>query len=398
MGGKRAIELQDGKEPRLLVCEDSPVNLAMVSRVLESKGYKVTGVCSGEDALEEMDRKSFDLVLIDINLPGIDGIEVCRKLRESQSARSFLPIIMLTAVTEKSARVDALEAGATDFISKPFNPAELLARLHNHIASKRLHDRVVTIIRDLEEEQAKVFKVQTGLLPREFPTRDGLRFGGAYKPFSMAGGDFYDAFEGPDGKIILAVGDISGHGIPAAMHMGTLKAVLHSEVEEGSDLVTIMERLNRILCYCLDPYSFVTFYLASYDPKTGLLTHTAAGHHPPLLHDLGTNEIVEIPVPPSIPLGVDREEFHSSVTTHPLHHGQRLILYTDGIPEQRTEGGEFFELSGLVNTLKARRDNHVEFIPPLVMEELDAFLEGADQADDLTILMMETPPVENPGG
>ncbi|MCC5876388.1 MAG: fused response regulator/phosphatase [Candidatus Sumerlaeia bacterium] len=391
MGGKSALELLEGRQPRVLACDDSEVNLAMVTRVLERGAFHVTRAHSGEEVLETVERQPFDLVLIDINLPGINGIDVCRKLREQQTSRVYLPIIMLTANTEKHARVTALQAGATDFITKPFNPDELLARIHNHIAAKRLHDHLFTMNQILEEEQAKVFKVQTGLLPASFPTVDGLRFGGAYKPFSMAGGDFYDAFERPDGTIILAISDISGHGIPAAMHMSTLRATLHSEADAGADLITIMERLNRILCYCLDPYSFVTFYLATFNPQTGELIHTCAGHHPPLLHDLESNVIKEIPVPITIPMGVDLEEFEPKCSTHQIMPGQRLYLYTDGIIEQRDRAGNFFEMAGLTVTLKSHLQSHVEFIPSLIMATLEKYLEGRDQSDDLTMLVMETP-------
>lgn len=396
MGGKSALELLEGRPPRVLACDDSEVNLAMVSRVLERRGIHVTKAHSGEEVMETVDRIPIDLILIDINLPGISGIDVCGKLRERQTSRIYLPIIMLTANTEKHARVTALQAGATDFITKPFNPDELLARLHNHIAAKRLHDHLFTINQALQEEQAKVFKVQTGLLPAKFPTIESHRFGGAYKPFSMAGGDFYDAFERPDGSILLAIGDISGHGIPAAMHMSTLRAILHSEADAGADLTTIMNRLNRILCYCLDTYSFVTFYLAAYNPTTGQLTHTSAGHHHPLIHDLKANTIDEISVPMTIPMGVDLEEFEPKCSTHQVNKGQRLYLYTDGITEQRDKAGNFFELAGLIVTLKSHRDSHVEFIPSMIMKTLEKYLEGADQSDDLTLLAMETPPNEAP--
>lgn len=388
MSGKSSLELLDDRAIRVLACDDSVVNLAVLRRVLENEGYVVATSRSGEEALEEVARRPFDLVLLDIEMPGLDGVEVCRRLRQRQLEKAYLPVILLTANTDKEARMHGLRAGATDFLTKPFDPTELVSRIYNHVAAKRLHDRVVSMNRELEEEQAKVFDVQQSLLPSHLPRRPGLRFGARYSPFSMAGGDFYDVLERPDGTILLAMGDVSGHGIPSAMHMATLRAVLHSEAEAGSDLETILLRLNRILCFGLDDYSFVTFHLAEIDPATLILTHASAGHHAPLLHDLASNEVTTLPLTPGFPLGIEREATVAAAQCQ-LAHDQRILVYTDGITEQKGANGTHFEEAGLVALMKKHRATPVEFLPTILLRDFEEFLDGAEQSDDITLLAME---------
>jgi sigma-B regulation protein RsbU (phosphoserine phosphatase) len=388
MSGKRSIEILDTQPVRVLVCDDSTISCRLVQAVLEREGYKVVVVYNGEDCLEEVRRRPFDLVLLDIELPGVSGIEVTRQLRSRQSDRVYLPIILLTGNTEKEARTEGLRAGATDFLTKPFEPAELAARIHNHVAAKRLHDRLVGINKALEDEQAKVFKVQQALLPQQLPRREGLRFGAQYRPFSMAGGDFYDVMERHDGRLLLAAADISGHGIPSAMHMSTVRAVLHSEVSNGSSIEQIVVRLNHILSFGLDDFSFVTFYLGEYDPVTHQLRQVVAGHHEPLLHDLATDEIRELAIVPACPLGID-PDIAVAVTEHQLAPGQRLLIYTDGIIEQGNTEGKFYGLAGLKDCMQRHARTHVEFLPTFIMDELAEFHNGVPQSDDLTILCME---------
>lgn len=388
MSGKSSLELPDDRAIRVLICDDSLVNLAVLRRVLENEGHIVSTARGGEEVLDEVARRPFDLVLLDIEMPGMSGIDVCRDLRARQLAKAYLPVILLTANTDKEARVRGLQAGATDFLTKPFDPTELVSRIHNHVAAKRLHDRVVAINRELEEEQSKVFRVQQSLLPSKLPRRPGLRFGARYEPFSMAGGDFYDVIERPGGTILLAMGDVSGHGIPSAMHMGTLRATLHSEADAGSDISTILQRLNRVLCFSLDPYSFVTFYLAELDPAALLLHHATAGHPPPLLHDPAAGGVAEVSLPRALPLGVDRDIVINTASLR-LTAGQRLVIYTDGVTEQRSREGAFLDVEGLAGLVKRHAETHVEFLPTLLFRDIAAFHEGTEQSDDMTLLAVE---------
>jgi adenylate cyclase len=155
--------------PRILVVDDTPVNITLLSDLLKAKGYAVFSAASGSEALEKIDREAPDLVLLDVMMPGMTGYDVCRKLRENP-ATSLLPVVMVTALDPVQERVKGLEAGADDFLSKPINQPELLARVRSLLRIKELHDDLTTLNRSLEQRvQEQVAQLERlGRLKRFF--------------------------------------------------------------------------------------------------------------------------------------------------------------------------------------------------------------------------------------
>jgi adenylate cyclase len=125
---------------RILVVDDLPRNIRLLEAVLAPRGHEVVGAGSGAEGLALAGRGDIDLVLLDIVMPEMDGYEVCRRLRDDEATR-FLPIVMITASGEQE-KLAAIEAGADDFVTKPFDHAELLARVHSLVRVKRYHDTI----------------------------------------------------------------------------------------------------------------------------------------------------------------------------------------------------------------------------------------------------------------
>ncbi len=383
-----SLEFDKTRPPHVLVCDDSLLNCRLVKGTLEKRGCRVDIVTSAEEALSFTARESYDLVLMDVEMPGMSGIDYLHEVRKQRPPRVFLPIVLLTAKTDQASKLEGLEAGATDFITKPFDPHELSARIHNHIAAKRTHDNLMVTNEALERERAKVSDIQRQLLPQEMPRIDGFRFGASYLPSSLAGGDYYDVMVRREGKILLAIGDVSGHGIPAAMYMSILRATLHAQVSFGRTIETIMARLNAVLRHALDSFSFVTFYLAEVDTATGELRHCSAGHHEPLLIGLEDSTAAPLYLESSLPLGVvDELEVH--VETRSLRENQRLLVYTDGLIEEQNSKGEMFGLSGLTRVCRETVTLPVEQACPRVIDRMVHFSGGSSPRDDVTLLAME---------
>jgi len=378
-------------QAEVLVCDDSPTDAAIVRSLLVKQGCKVTIARSGAEALTKLAERSFDLLLLDYEMEGLSGVEVARQLRHGGTSRPYMPVILLTARTAQSDRLEGLQAGATDFITKPFDPLELTARIENHLHTKRLHDRLLATNAELNAERAKVRLVQLALLPQEMPRIKGLSFSAAYLPSSIASGDYYDVIERADGRVVIAIADVSGHGIPSAMHMSVLRSSLRSMVEEDVDAVEIMARLNRVLRHALDSFSFVTFYLAELDTHTLILSQLAAGHHNPLLHDLASNAVEELPVEGTLPLGLD-ENFQIATTKATLKAGQRLILYTDGVTDEQNIDGEFFSLEGLTAAIRETAGMGLDAAKDHIVLRMKSHSEGIGNQDDATLLIMQVGP------
>lgn len=127
--------------PRVLVVDDVPVNVKILEAMLAPLKYEVLKAFGGLEALAVIERGDIDLVLLDVMMPGIDGIEVCRRIKSQEQTRS-IPVVMVTSLDEIEDRMRAIEAGADDFIAKPFNKLELLTRTRSLIAVKRLHENM----------------------------------------------------------------------------------------------------------------------------------------------------------------------------------------------------------------------------------------------------------------
>src|SRR5213593_1821049 len=135
---------------KILVVDDTAVNVKLLADLLGVKGYAVVTAASGKDALEKVETEKPDLVLLDVMMPGMTGYEVCRKLRQNP-ATAMLPVVMVTALDPGQERVKGIEAGADDFLSKPINQPELLARVRSLLRVKTLHDQLSALNRSLEQ-------------------------------------------------------------------------------------------------------------------------------------------------------------------------------------------------------------------------------------------------------
>lgn len=371
---------------RILLCDDSPVDCIIVRNLLEKRGYFVRVVEAGQDALAALEAERFDLLVIDYEMEGLSGVEVTRVTRQRIDPR--LPIILLTARTAQRDRLEALEAGASDFVTKPFDPAELLARIQNHVYTRQLGDSIAEANRLLEEERSKVIRVQQSLLPREIPNLPGIQFAAFYLPSGMASGDYYDIIPRGCESVLLAIGDVSGHGIPSAMYMSILRATLRSKCRLGASIVDVIRGLNEVLGHALDNFSFVTFLLAEYTFESRELRVASAGHHPPLIQDLSTGSVTQPEISTTVPLGI-MERPRITSTSLRLHPGCRVIFFTDGIVEMVDGSGADFGTEGLARVLADNSSATPKEACDAVAAAMARFRGGARQQDDATMLIMQ---------
>ncbi|MEJ2285795.1 MAG: response regulator [Desulfobacterales bacterium] len=212
------METKNSPAESILLVDDNPTNLQVLFQTLEGVGCKLLIAKNGEMALSIAGKALPDLILLDIMMPDIDGYEVCRRLKNNP-ATSDIPVIFLSALVDTGDKVKGLQLGAVDYITKPFQPDEVIARVNTHLTIHRLKREVESQKDQLEHELEVVSEVQRKLLPKQLPVIDGFKLDVHYETSRYAGGDYYDVVELPDNGWGFLIADAEGHSAPAAVLM-----------------------------------------------------------------------------------------------------------------------------------------------------------------------------------
>jgi len=254
---------------RAVVIEDDPDIRGLLVRVLVKQGFDVTQAGAGLPGVEEVRRAKPDLVTLDLNLPDLDGLEVCKLLREFSDAF----IVMLTARADELNKLTGLDNGADEYISKPFSPRELQSRI-NALFRRRPSQAAASATRS---ELERATEVQQSLLPKEDIRVDGYDVAGLFRPSRSVGGDFYDWYQTPDG-LHLTFADAMGKGMGAALIAATVRAVMRS-TGLRQDLDAGFASASKAIASDLDSSnSFVTLFHARLDAASGKISYVDAGH------------------------------------------------------------------------------------------------------------------------
>jgi len=370
--------------PTILVVDDSPMNLSVLVRILEGSSYRILVARSGSGALEIARRVHPDLMLLDVAMPEMNGFEVCREIKQDPSTLETI-VIFLSALGDVSDKVSGLELGAADYITKPFQSEEVLARVRGQLLRKRL-ERDLRASRDsLAAEMRSAGEMQQLLLPRTFPLNGGVTFAAHYRTSLHAGGDYYDVLPIEGGRVGVFVADVSGHGARAAIIMAMMRTLLHSADVCLDDPAGILDNMNRHFAYLSETSLFATAIYALIEPAASHMQIACAGHPAPLLIRSG-QPVSQIQCDGTTPLFMFWPQA-IPVSKHELRKGDTLVFYTDGITECQTAAEEMFGLESLVEILGRDHSRSPEDLVRDVIEELDSFAQGLEPHDDQTILV-----------
>lgn len=379
---------RDGKvQKRILVVDDEPVNLQVMINSLVIEGYDVATAASGPEALEVLNQSPVDLVLLDVMLPRMSGYEVCRIIREKHPLYA-LPVLMLTARNKPDDIVIGLEAGANDYLTKPVNRQELLARVGSLVSlqtSVKLNNELSLIKRDIQIAH----EIQNKILLQEIPKIDGVAIALRYEPMAELGGDFYDVqMVGPDMLGIL-LADVSGHGIPAAFICSMLKVAYSFHRKDAGNPSVLLKQISTTM-YNYTGGQFITACYACVDLARKKLFHTNAGHWPLILWR-GREQRIIINSENRMPIGWSLEEDYPSVESDILP-GDRIILYTDGILEARNKEAELFGEERFHQHIKSFQGYGADkFVDEILAAVKQWISEESDRGlnDDVTIVVVD---------
>lgn len=332
---------------RILVGEDQPEVQHALRLLLKNAGYLVDSAVTPDAILSSLELNRYDLLLMDLNYrrdttSGSEGLEVLGALRKMKSPP---PVVVMTAWGSIELAVQAMHLGARDFIQKPWENSHLLHIVEKHINLAKEEWRA-KIRQEYELEEA--VKVQQRLLPAEFPRMAGIEIAGGCRPAGAMAGDYFDVFQ-LGNKVGLCIADVIGKGLPAALMMSNLQAAVKVTAAEWIAPAELCERVNKLACRNGSVDKFISFFYATYDPRTRTLIYCNAGHNPPIiLRQRGDEQRLHSS---DIVLG-QRPEWTFRDTELQLEPGDRLVLYTDGITEAGAHDDNEFGEERLIMTLR----------------------------------------------
>jgi sigma-B regulation protein RsbU (phosphoserine phosphatase) len=398
---------------RLLVVDDNPANRDMLRRRLARHGFDVDAAPEGAAALRMLDERPFDLVLLDVMMPGMNGLDVLRVIRQTR-APTQLPVIMATARDASQDVVEALELGASDYVTKPLDFPVVLARVRTQLSLKHSVEQIRELERGLEQRNAELqaanakmrddldaaAKVQAAMLPAAEPRVAGYRFAWRFVPSAWLAGDILNVFPLDERHVALYLLDVSGHGVAAALLSVTVSRFLSPARDPAS---LLWRRDEGSGCYVLQPPEkvaarlcerfpfeetagqFFTLVYGLLDLQTHRLRYVSAGH-PGLVHVPrgGHARIVDAS---GFPIGVTDEPY-DEYEVH-LAPGDRVYLYSDGVPEAPDEADNPYGAERLLAHLDGTRDHALDPGHTSLLASIDLWRARRPLNDDVSVLALQ---------
>jgi sigma-B regulation protein RsbU (phosphoserine phosphatase) len=396
----------------VLIVDDEPNARALLGRRLRAFGCRVLEAENGSEAIACARREKPDLAVVDWMMPGMDGPTVCAEIKAEPTLQS-MHLIMLTAHDGTASVVEALGCGADDFVAKPYEPQELMARIGAGLQTRDLHLRLEMANAQLAEANAELI-VHKQLLEEDltcasqficsmFPVpgmlTPGLQVAWRFIPSLALGGDLFNAFPIGDNLVAMYILDMSGHGVGAALRAISFSTILQAEIRNSfgatsfiglswdrHDPTLILTRLDRLLPRGNDG-EHCTIWLGVWDRKTGTLRYGAAGHPGPVL--IKADGAVERLGVPNLPLGYGTE-YHGSHALTSFGSGDRLILYSDGLYESFNSQGDLWGTERLVDSCRRTARIPLDAALDSIVGEVREWQGQQGFRDDMAIMALES--------
>lgn len=383
----------DPSKANILIVDDTPANLRLLSQMLAEQGYRVRPVPDGTLALAAARAEPPDLVLLDVRMPEMDGYEVCEHLKADAQTRD-IPVIFISALDATQDKVRAFTAGGVDYVTKPFQIEEVLARVETHLALRELQRQLQDANRKMAEELALAGEVQASFLPRGLPPIPGWQLSAALKPARETSGDFYDFIPLPDSRWGIVMADVTDKGAGAALYMALSCTLIRTyAVEYPAQPELVLGAVNRRILAETHALRFVTVFYGILYPATGKLVYGNAGHCRPCWFGAANREGVQELVLTGIPLGIYGDEIWGQAEVQ-LDPGDALVLYTDGITEARNGQGALFGEERLWESVSVKLDSAGSRRPPAqeiqdaILADVHRFAGDVPQSDDIALAVL----------
>lgn len=382
--------LQNGV--KILVVDDEPDMEPMIRqkfrRHIRERVYDFEFAFNGLEALEKIiEFPDIGIVLSDINMPEMDGLTLIAKLKEMKNPG--LKTVIVSAYGDMDNIRTAMNRGAFDFITKPVNFDDLEITINKTLEEILAirgwlteHDQLVSIQHDLNVSR----EIQQAILPKIFPPFSNQPNFDIYASMVAAnevGGDFYDFFLIDKNRLGFVIGDVSGKGVSAALFMAVSRTLIRATGLKGDTVSECMRYANNLLCKESVSSMFVTVFYGILNIQTGEVEYVNAGHNPPVI--LSANGIRKVEMTDGMALGV-LDDFKFKSKKIQMEKGDQLLLFTDGVVEAINLNEIAYGEERFINFLNQRLNLPVENIIKETFTDVNDFVAGAPQFDDITLL------------
>jgi len=405
------MERVNNQKIRLLIVDDNPGNLQLLGNFLRKLEYSVEFATNSEEALNWSRREVFDLLMLDIEMPGMDGYELCRTIKRVPDYAE-IPIIFLSVRDDVESTVKGFEAGAVDYIKKPYNFSELKARVSTHVQLKRSRDILISCYTEIDMQNKQIMesiayaeRIQKSMLPGKAQLKKILgEYFLIYRPRDIISGDFY-WIRKLGSKFLLAVVDCTGHGVPGAMMSIIGYTALNEAVNEYGYRSTkrIVEHMDNYVKKALQKYSpgrigdGMDIGLCLVDPKGQTIQFTCANTYFTILRN---GEFIEFKKDAWSVGDLYPAEKQYRKQQFIFHEEDILLMYTDGIIDQfGGDRNKKLSRNRLKKAIKTLNFGSVQEMGEGIEEMFLRWKGKEDQVDDVTLLSMKlaTEPVSNGG-
>ena len=374
---------------KILIVDDEKQICQHLSHLLQEFGYSTGFILNPKLLFPRLEDEMVDLILLDINMPGIDGITLLQEIKDHPKFRS-IPVAMLTAEDNDQILAQCFENGAEDYINKPIRDLVLKSRVQsildarNHIREiKNQKKKEMERLAQIDEELNLAKDAQRSTLP-PLPDVSYAAISAIYKPCDVVSGDTYNISTNVENDLNIFLGDGTGHGVTAAFITMMVQMGLRS-VPSNIPTDEAMRQLNELLSSCIQEYKFMTGVCMRLS-SSGVLRCTNAGHPSSILIPADGSPLIDL-VYNGQALGMFKDEilpYHEKI--YQLHPDDKIVLYTDGLIEWNNHQGEEFTLEALEAFLEENRKQKIESLIAELLEHVNAFSQETPCLDDVTVL------------
>ena len=383
---------------KILTVDDNIVNIKVVTQYLLKQGYEVIAAESGEEAIEKYKSDAPDIILMDIMMEGMNGLEATAKIK-ALSGDKWIPVIFMSALASEEDKIKGLDVGGDDYITKPIEFNILGAKLKAVQRISDIQNKLSATMLELqqykqaeEREQEMAFDLMETLFDKGHHL-EGEEFHAWHIPATLFSGDLIIANKSSNNRLYLLHADSTGHGLTAALPLLPVSQTFYQMSSKGFSIGHVAKEMNKQLKFIMPINRFVAVTLILMDFNNNMLEIWNGGN-PTVFVTNEDKEVVKKFDSTHLALGILPDEAFDGQTEFLCCEGNNsIVLYSDGLIEAENSDGKPFDENMLLDVLKTETDAAV--LRNNIVNAVTAHIGGGKAHDDMSLVVLDTQRVEH---